>query len=220
MVFEPALGEYRGMSRWLIFLGGSFDPVHNGHLIVARNIVEQTGCDRLVLLPAAQSPHKSCLAASAADRLAMLRLALEGQETLQTDDLELRRPAPSYTFETLMELRRIHGPDARLSWVIGMDMLEDLHKWHRASDLVEQFELIVAARPGAEKDPTAVFERLTRFFSAEIVTRLRHQAVVNPLIDISSTDIRRRIADNRPVHYLLPPAVHKYIIDNRLYCRM
>ncbi len=204
------------MSDRLIFFGGSFDPVHHGHLIVARAAAEQLGFDRIVLVPAGQSPHKSRIYASAPDRLAMLRLAVEGQSAFEVSDVELARAGPSYTIDTLQELRLRHA-QARLAWVIGADMLADLPKWRRAKELVEQFELVIAARPMDGEQIETALANMERFFGPQHAQRLRRSVVRTPLIEISSTDIRQRAAQGKSIAYLVPAAVNKYISEHDLY---
>ena len=204
------------MDDRLIFFGGSFDPVHHGHLIVARAVAEQLGFDRIVLVPAGHSPHKSKIYASAADRLAMLKLALEGQSIFDVSDVELIRTGPSYTIDTLYEFRLRHA-QARLAWIIGADMLADLPKWHRATELVEQFELVIAARPMDGTKLEMVLENMERFFGPERARQLRKSVVRTPLIEISSTDIRQRAAGGKSIAYLVPAAVNRYIDEHGLY---
>lgn len=205
------------MSDRLLFFGGSFDPVHHGHLIVARAVAEQLCAARIVLVPARQSPHKDRIHASAADRLAMLRLAVEGQELFETSDIEITRASPSYTFDTLEEFRRGHGSAARLAWIIGADMLADLPKWRRARDLVEQFDLVIAARPMDATALEAAFANIEKSFGPDRARRLRAAVVQNPLIEISSTDIRARVAARKSIDFLVPPSVAQYIRQKNLY---
>ena len=204
------------MSDRLIFFGGSFDPIHHGHLIVARAVGEQLGFDRIVLVPAGQSPHKSRIFAPAADRLAMLKLAVEGQGIFDVSDVEIARSGPSYTIDTLHELHLRHA-QARPAWVIGADMLADLPKWRRAKELVEQFDLVIAPRPMDGVKLETALENVERFFGPEHAQRLRQSVVRTPLIEISSTDIRRRIARGKSIAYLVPAAVNRYIIEHDLY---
>ena len=116
------------MRRVLVLFGGSFDPVHHGHLIVARAVAELRGFNRITLVPAAQSPHKRDAHASAEHRLAMLRLAVEDDELFDICDSEVKRSPPSYSIDTVEALRSQHGGDVELHWVIGADMLIDLYE--------------------------------------------------------------------------------------------
>lgn len=204
------------MSDRLIFFGGSFDPVHHGHLIVARAVAEQLGFDRVVLVPAGHSPHKIKIYASAADRLAMLKLAVEGQSIFEVSDVELVRPGPSYTIDTLQEFRLRHA-HARLAWIIGADMLADLPKWRQAKELVEQFELVIAARPGNGEKLEKALANMEQAFGPQRTARIRQSVAPTPLIDVSSTDIRDRLARGKSIAYLVPPSVNRYIDEHGLY---
>ncbi len=147
-------------SERLVLFGGSFDPVHHGHLIVARAVGEHLAALRVVLVPARQSPHKQRIFASAEDRLAMLRLATSGQTMLEASDVEIIRDTPSYTIDTLEHFARLHeGP---IAWVIGADMLHDLPCWHRARELVERFELVIAGRPAPPEQLEAAMRNIQR----------------------------------------------------------
>jgi nicotinate-nucleotide adenylyltransferase len=204
------------MTDRVIFFGGSFDPIHHGHLIVARAVAEQLGFDRIVLVPAGHAPHKSKIYASSADRLAMLRLAVEGQCIFDVSDVELVRTGPSYTIDTLQEFR-VRDTQARLAWTIGADMLADLPKWHRATELVDQFELVIAARPMDGTKLETVLENMKLFLGPQRAEKLRQSVVPTPLIEISSTDIRQRTARGKSIAYLVPTAVNRYIDDHGLY---
>ena len=131
----------------IVLFGGTFDPVHHGHLIVARALAEARGYDRITLVPSASPPHKAPACAPAADRLAMLHLAVEAERLFDVCDVELRREGASYTFDTVAELAsRLEAP-GRVHLVLGADMLADLPHWHRADELVRLVEFVVAVRP-------------------------------------------------------------------------
>ena len=191
-----------------LYFGGSFNPIHNGHLICARAAAEACQFDRLVLVPTAQSPHKmaSTDAAPAADRLEMCRLAVAGRAPFEVDDLELRRSGPSYTFDSAAELaRRGENP---VRWLIGADMLLDLPHWHRARELISQVEFVVMERPGWTLDRN----RLPPEFR-----QIRATVVQAPLIEISASQIRRRVAEGRSIDFLTPTSVVDYIHSHSLY---
>jgi nicotinate-nucleotide adenylyltransferase len=205
------------MADELVLFGGTFDPVHHGHLIVARALAEQQGFERITFVPAACPPHKAAAGAPAPDRLEMLRLAIAGEKLFDICELELSRTGPSYTIDTLRELRRGHGPGARLHWVIGQDTLEELPKWRRAEEVLAEADLIVVARPPWDQRLDDVFAFLSGHFSPPEVQSLRESVTPTPLIDISSTEIRRRSAAGQSVRYLVPEAVCRYIEEHRLY---
>ncbi len=178
-------------------LGGSFDPVHHGHLILARAAKEELLLDRVVLVPANLSPHKcDTKPATAADRLAMVRLAIEGESGIDCSDMELVRPAPSFTVDTLRELAAVH-PGAELFLLIGADNVQKFHTWGEAGAIPSLASIAVLERSAA--------------------TTPHPWPVVRRLVDISSTDIRRRVARGLSIRYLTPDAVCAYIGRNGLY---
>lgn len=205
------------MSQRLAFFGGTFDPVHHGHLIIARSIAELCGFDRITLVPASVPPHKSPSQASAQDRLTMLKLAIAGQSGFDLCDLELFRQGPSYTMDTLQALRAQHGPDAELFWIIGADMIKDLPKWNRAKELPDLVTFVIAARPPYQQQLDQSFRQLENFFTPRQVQQFRQFVAPSPLIEISSTQVRQRVAAGLPISYLVPPAVEQYIHGHRLY---
>ncbi len=204
------------MSERIVIFGGTFDPVHHGHLIVARAVAEAKGFPRITLMPAASPPHKPAAGASGPDRMEMLRLATADEPVFEVSDIELRRPGPSYTIDTLEQLGR-ERPGARQHLLIGADMLEDLLNWHRAGDVVSAAEIIVAARRPWQQRLDEVFRRLAEHFDDETVNRLRGSVVETPRVDISSTDIRRRVAEGLSIRYLAPEAVTQYICERGVY---
>jgi nicotinate-nucleotide adenylyltransferase len=205
------------MAEDLVLFGGTFDPVHHGHLIVARCLAEARGFDKVTFVPAFCPPHKAAATASPADRLAMLRLAIAEEPRLDLCDLELSRQGPSYTIDTVRELRRLHGAKTRIHWVIGADMLEDLPRWRQVSDVLAEAGLIVVVRPPWDQRLEEIFASLSAELGCQAVDALRESVTATPRIDISSTDIRRRLAEGRSIRYLLPDAVLEYIEDHRFY---
>lgn len=205
------------MVRRLAYFGGTFDPVHNGHVEIARAAGEPLGVDCVTFVPAACPPHKGRAQASAADRLAMLRLATADEAALDICELELHREGPSYTHDTLTALAEEAGPSVRLCWIVGADMLADLPGWHRARDVVELADVVTVVRRPWHERLEAIFQTLSRTFTAEQIARLREGVVQTPLIDISSTEIRRRAAAGESVADLVHPDVSRYIADHGLY---
>jgi nicotinate-nucleotide adenylyltransferase len=188
--------------------GGSFNPVHHGHLICARAVAEARGFERVVLIPSAQPPHKLETAelAPPQDRLAMCREAVEGDDLFEVSDIELSRSGPSFTIDTVLELRRQGWK--KVAWLIGADMVATLPKWRRPVELMREAELVVMARPGWLFD----WEGLPPEYR-----HLKDNVVPAPLIDISATDLRRRVAGGRSVRYLTPDRVAEYIRRTGLY---
>jgi nicotinate-nucleotide adenylyltransferase len=188
--------------------GGSFNPIHHAHLLCARAVAEARGFDRVVLIPSALPPHKlqATELAPPQDRLAMCRLAVGEDPLFEVNDLELVRSGPSYTIDTVRQLRR-SGWD-HVSWLIGADMVSILPQWHEPLQLLREAELVVMARPGWSLNWDAL---------PEPYRALREQVVETPLMDISATTIRRRVAAGRSVRYLTPDAVCDHIARRQLY---
>ena len=200
------------MGAETVLFGGTFDPVHNGHLVVARALAEQRGFERISLVPAASPPHKGPPRASGEHRLAMLRLAIAGDTLFDVCELELRRGGPSYTYDTLAEIRASVGAaEKKVFWVIGADMLEDLPRWHRASEVLELAEMIVLVRPPWHERLGAIWEDLAGTFSREQVQVLSESLVNTPIVHVSSSEIRRRVACGRSIQNLVPAPVASYI---------
>jgi len=201
----------------LIIFGGTFDPVHHGHLIVAQSVAEQKGFGRVALIPAATPPHKPAPEADGQQRLEMLRLAVEGDDLFEVRDLELRRPGPSYTMDTVEALRDELGDAVGMHLLIGADMVQELPSWHRAQELVETVDILIAQRGSAGGDPQDLVGLLERDFGRAACGRLREGVLATPRIDISSTDIRRRLRGGLSVRYLVPEAVDTYLGRMGLY---
>lgn len=195
--------------------GGSFDPVHRGHLAVAIAVVKARQLDRLELIPAASPPHKvkGCRAPFR-HRLAMLQIAVghSGEARLHPSGREGGRPGPSYTMDTVLELGR-EEPGAQLELLVGADMLADLPTWHRAGELVAAVTVIAFGRPGFDMEGAR--GRFREAFGPMEEGRL--VAVAVPRVEASSTEIRRILAEGGDPADLLPPGVHRYIREMKLY---
>jgi nicotinate-nucleotide adenylyltransferase len=199
--------------RLLVF-GGSFNPVHNGHLQLAREILRHRLGDAVLFIPAKSPPHKLNLQlASETDRLAMLQLAIAGMPDAYVSDMEFHRPGPSYTIDTLESLRA-ELPGVQLIFIMGMDSLASLHTWHRARELAAGWQLLIYPRPAI---PLPAKKSLDTFFGEVAAARLLASVHELPLFDISSSSIRQAIAAGKSVDHLLPPAVTGYILDKGLY---
>lgn len=195
-------------------LGGTFDPVHSGHLILAEQSREQGRLDEVWFVPAAHPPHKDDPTLTRFEqRVEMLALALAGNPAFRIDELEGERPGPSYTADTLVELRRRH-PRHEFWLLIGSDTLGDLPNWHQPQRVVESAGLLVMTRPGST---ALTVEELRSRLCLPEQTPLQVQQVETPQIDISSRDLRRRTAAGRSIRYFLPRAVECYIHEKKLY---
>jgi len=176
--------------------GGTFDPIHHAHLIFAREAREMLALEKIIFVPAAISPGKDSPVASAEMRLSMLRAAIKGETGLVVDECELNRPPPSYTIDTIEEIRRREA-DSEIYYLIGEDNLSGLANWHRFDRLQKMVRFVVLDRTGTQ-------------------TNHPYQ-VVHRRIDISATEIRKRIASGRSIRYLVPPAVEEIIRQSNLY---
>jgi nicotinate-nucleotide adenylyltransferase len=193
-------------------LGGTFDPVHNGHLHIADTLRTALNLDRVLWVPAGRPPHKSDqIVSSDRDRLAMLDLALASSVTAEISTIDIDRSGPSYTADTL-EVLAGRFPSARLFFLMGEDSLRDLPTWHDPERILRVAELAVAGRPGVETDLESL--------ELQVPGVGKHVHVVpTKEIAISSSDIRRRVRESQPVGGLVPAIVEAYIRDNGLYAR-
>jgi nicotinate-nucleotide adenylyltransferase len=212
---KDILAKSRNQANFrLLVFGGSFNPVHNGHLQLAREILHHHLGDAILFVPAKSPPHKlDQQLASEADRLAMLRLAIPEVPNAHVSDIEFQRSGPSYTIDTLTALQA-ELPGVNLIFVMGMDSLASLHTWHRARELVEQWSLLVYPRPGI---PTPTQDQLQVFFGETAAARLLASVQALPLAEVSSSTIRQALAAGKSTGNLLPAAVTGYILDNGLY---
>ena len=191
--------------------GGTFDPIHVGHLVIATECLHVLGLQRVAFVPSASPPHKPNQFLSApADRLAMLKLAIHERPQLFVDSIEFERPGPSFTVDTLRELRR-RDPQSDFVFIMGADSLRELHLWRDPGGIVAQAELAVARRPGVAIDLAEVNRRVPG--AAE-----RVHVVDVPLIGVSSSDIRRRVGAGEPISFQMPWKVEMYIRERKLYC--
>jgi nicotinate-nucleotide adenylyltransferase len=177
--------------------GGSFDPIHHGHLILARQALEDLPLDRVIFIPAAESPFKSNHAgASAADRLAMVQLAVQGEPAFSVDPLEMEREAPSYTIDTARTYKTQH-PDDFLFFLVGEDHVAALVQWNEFEELNQLIQFAILSR-------------------SDLPLEVEYP-VVRRRFDVSATEIRNRVANDLPISYLVPEKVLQYIEERKLY---
>jgi nicotinate-nucleotide adenylyltransferase len=194
--------------------GGTFDPIHLGHLILAEQCREQAGLDQVWFVPAPRPPQKEGQAVTRFEqRVEMLQLAIAGQPDFRIDEIEKDRPGPSYTVETLTELHRRHADD-EFDLVIGSDSLADVPLWRQPQRLVALAGLVVMARPGS---PVLGADELRQELGLAPDAPLRLREVEGPQIYIASRDLRRRAAEGRSLRYVVPRAVECYIQEKRIY---
>jgi nicotinate-nucleotide adenylyltransferase len=195
--------------------GGSFDPVHFGHLLLAEVCREQCSLDEVWFLPAASPPHKRYRALSAAGhRVAMLELAIAGHDAFRVSSLEIERGGVSYTVQTLRELKH-QQPDNDLFFLMGADSLRDLPMWREPAEICRLAIPVVVRRRSA---PEPDLDVLCQVVDGDRLEAIRNCQAEMPLVDFSSTEIRQAIAHRHSVRYQTPRAVEKYIETNNLYC--
>jgi len=185
-----------GLKKIAIY-GGTFDPVHHAHLILARQAIEALGLNKVILVPASISPlKKAAPVASGEVRLAMLQAAIKGEPEFEVNECELLRPPPSYTIDTVEDIRQ-RECDADIYCLIGEDNIAQLPRWHRFAELEKTVRFVVLDRSG--KQPSHSYQLIHR------------------RIDISATEIRQRVAQNESIRYLVPDSVEEIIQREKLY---
>jgi nicotinate-nucleotide adenylyltransferase len=184
-----------------LVLGGTFNPVHFGHLFVAEEVRTTLGYDAVIFVPANQPVHKDRPAISPVHRVAMLRIAVADCAEFIVDDTEIQRGGPSYSIDTIAELVPRHGITGRPGFVIGDDLAAGFPTWKNVEELVRIVDLIVARRT----------------LAGPVQLAHPHRTVMNTILPISSSEIRRRIGEGRSARFLLPDRVLAYIKDNKLY---
>jgi nicotinate-nucleotide adenylyltransferase len=193
--------------------GGTFDPIHYGHLIIAQEAGEILGLERVIFIPSGNPPHKtSQKVTSAYHRYKMVKKAIENNPFFDISDIEIKKEGYSYTVDTLQELIRIHGNYTKFYFITGADVVRELDHWKDFEKIFKMCEFVAALRQGYDKE--ALIDRidyLKKHYNAKI------HMVNTPLIGISSTIIRNMIGKNKSIKYLVPEKVEKYIIENNLY---
>jgi len=202
-------------SKKIGVLGGSFSPVHNGHIFLAKYVKENCGLDKVLMIPTGVHPFECKRNKNIPDaehRLNMLKLAVEGENGIEISDIELKSAEVSYTYVTLCKLREIYGEKCRIYFVIGTDELLDLEKWYEYEKLIKEFSFIVGIRPHYENSKVIDKARyLNERFGAHI------EIIDLPAPDVSSTEVREAIAEKTDLAGLVPETVNEYIKLNNLY---
>ncbi|TPG64000.1 nicotinate-nucleotide adenylyltransferase [Ewingella americana] len=208
----------------LALFGGTFDPIHYGHLRPVEKLAKETELKQVILVPNNVPPHRPQPEASALQRLKMVELAIEGNPLFTIDSRELSVQKPSYTIETLETLRKEHGAQRPLAFIIGQDSLLSLYKWHRWEELLNFCHLLVMARPGyAERLDTPELQGWYNRHRVTEPSKLQQRAhgyiyqANTPLLDISATEIRQRRHEGKSCANLVPAAVEHYIDSQGLY---
>ena len=194
-------------------MGGTFSPIHYGHLLMCERIWEEFHLDKIVFMPAKQPPHKdNSQVVEAKNRFEMVRLAISDNPHFMASDLELNRKGVSYTVDTLEALKILYGSQQELGLIIGADSLVQLESWKNPAGILSLATLIVASRPDTlESRVTKTMVKLRECYGARIL-KSSHQAM-----NYSSTEIRERVRKGLTIKYYVPPAVEAYIYENGLY---
>jgi len=193
--------------------GGTFDPIHIGHLVAAEETRVQLSLERVVFVPAGLPPHKLANHISPVEhRLAMVQLAIASNPYFTVSRVDIDRFGPCYTVDTMELLRDEWGPGTELYFIMGSDSLADILTWHKPERLIRLCRLAVVKRPGYDVD----IEELDRLLPG-IASRVRF--INSPLIDVLSCDIRRRVREGLSIKYQVPEVVEKYIYEHGLYCK-
>ena len=201
------------MMKKIGLMGGTFDPVHHGHLLMAEAVREEYGLDKVLFIPAAQPPHKQGRkVAPAYVRLLMTEMAVCDNPYFEVSQIELQRRGPSYSVDTLRELQRLHGSAVQFYFITGADAINEVGTWHEAGELLHLCHFIAATRQGCALD----LPRLRRDLGEAVVAERIH-GLATPELEISSTDIRERLRAGRSIRYLVPAAVEAYIYKEGLY---
>lgn len=198
------------MKKYGIF-GGSFNPIHYGHLMICEYIKEEMGLDKVIFIPTGNPPHKD-LELSAEDRYEMVRLAISPNPDFEISDIETTRVKKSYTVDTIRELKKIYKEE-KLYFLIGLDSLFQLKTWMKIGDLSQEIEFVVALRPGYldKEEVNKEIDFLRENFGTKI------NLIKTPLYEISSTDLRDRIREGKSLRYLIPKKVLDYIEESGFY---
>ena len=210
------------MGKRIGLLGGTFDPVHIGHLRGALEVAESMQLDELRLVPSARPPHRDTPQVSALDRLAMVECAVAGVSPLVVDDRELKRDKPSYTIDTLEQMRAELAADDQLFLLLGWDAFCGLPTWHRWEELLQHCHILVLQRPDADSEPPDALRNLLAARSVSDPLALQGSSGQIPFVwqtplAVSATQIRQLLASGKSVRFLVPDAVLAYIDAHGLY---
>jgi nicotinate-nucleotide adenylyltransferase len=201
--------------RKIALFGGTFDPVHIGHISVAEDAAQQIGVEKIVFVPAKRSPLKGFLPMVGDEhRLAMVDIAIEQNDKFEVSDFELNKPAPSYTLETVKKFKADYGEDCSIYWLLGADSAGDLQYWHAIEELIDACNLCTMYRAGCDPPDYTKYEAI---WGPSRVEKLQRNIIRTPLVDISSTEIRRRLGVGEDVIGMLHEAVADYIRRHNLY---
>jgi nicotinate-nucleotide adenylyltransferase len=201
--------------RKIALFGGTFDPVHLGHTTVAEDAARRIGAEKIIFIPAKRSPLKGFLPeANDEHRLKMIALAIAEQKTFEVSDCELKKPAPSYTLETVKQFQTEYGSDTVIHWLIGADSIDDLTYWYQIVELIDSCILTTMYRAGCTPPDFTKFEAQ---WGPKRIQKLQQNIIQTPLIDVSSTEVRDRLAAGLDVSDMVALSVVEYIRKHDLY---
>lgn len=194
-------------------LGGTFNPIHNGHLFIAETAREELGLNKVLFIPSSIPPHKFSMGiAKGTHRLKMIELAIAGNPFFEVSEIELNRQGITYTIDTLLELKSIYGEEVTLFFIIGADTLFDLVNWKNWNEVAKLCNFVIVNRLGFVKERQSEFAKeLQEKFATKIFQ------IESPNIDISSSEIRKRAEQGKSLKYLLNDSIIDYIKENRIY---
>lgn len=199
------------MKRKVGIMGGSFDPIHLGHLVVANEVLNIYKLDEIIFVPTGDPPHKKGLKAESFHRLLMVNMAVLSNDKFYVSDIEIKNPGKSYTLNTLRELKKLY-PDTEFYFITGTDAVIDLPSWHEPEEVLKLCSFIAVSRPGISSEEVKnKINEIQKKYGGTI------ELLQVPMLQISSTNIRERFALGISAKYLLPQAVEQYIIKNELY---
>jgi len=199
----------------ITLFGGTFDPIHLGHTAVAASAGEHIGADKVIFVPAKRSPLKAIFPqACDEDRLAMISLAIAGNSNFEISEYELKKQGPSYTLETVRYFQSQTEDKAAIYWLMGADSLEELPHWYGVTELIDECNLSVMYRGGIAPPD---FTRFETIWGKQRVEKLQRNIIATPLIDISSTEIRKRLSTGHDISGMVNPKVLQYIREQGLY---
>lgn len=203
------------VKKILALFGGTFDPIHLGHTAVAADVIKKINAEHIIFIPTKRSPLKTS-SPTAADnhRIKMLSLAVKNKERFSLSDYELTNPAPGYTIHTVRHFKNLYGPDYSICWLLGADSIDDLPRWYKITELIDQCNLCTMQRAGFA---VPCFSKFEGMWGRRRVEKLGKNIIKTPLVNISSTEIRRRIAAGQDISDMLAPAVADYIKKHGLY---
>jgi nicotinate-nucleotide adenylyltransferase len=206
-----------GNNRKIGIMGGTFNPIHYGHLVTAEEALIQFHLERVIFIPTGQPPHKTTgKIASPEDRYLMTVMATASNREFYVSRIEIDKKGKSYTIDTLRELKKIYGNNSELFFITGADAILEILTWKDTGEIITLCKFIAATRPGYNISKMEDLKK--RLFNEKVEMAEQCLCIMEiPALAISSTDIRNRIKSNRPIKYLLPESVSSYLLKNELY---